>query len=288
MLQLIVVSEETLKGGYKVNEIRKQNNLNELPIHCIKLVKDDQAGRNSVMESKISSSNQRMNILGTKLKPTTKKPHLPTKPYTIGLIGGIASGKSAMAQRLMKRGAGVIDCDKLAHHLYEPGQTCYQGVVNTFGLSICDDVGKIDRRKLGSIVFKDSSEMDKLNAIVWPALLKAVRVKIQELYEQGKHQVIVVEAAVLLKAGWQNEFHEIWSLIIPSTEVLKDFFSYLHSLHFFFLQAIRRLKERNNLSEQDAVDRVSAQTNNSTIVSFSDVVFSSMWSTDYSDLQVTS
>lgn len=72
-------------------------------------------------ETKISSSNQRMDLLGTRLKEPTPKPHLPKYPYIIGLIGGIASGKSVISQHFEKLGAAVINCDRLAHEVYEPG-----------------------------------------------------------------------------------------------------------------------------------------------------------------------
>lgn len=264
-LDLIVVSSETMKGGEKVNEIRRGKNFRELAIYSIPLVEIKEVLKEK--EKKVSSSNQRMDILGSQFKEPIPRPHLPTRPYIIGLIGGIASGKSKMTERFEKLGAGVIDCDKLAHSLYEPGEQCYQSMIDNFGREILDDAGRIDRRKLGGIVFADKEKLQLLNSIVWPNLLKKSKVRVKELNEKEGKEIVILEAAVLLQAGWETECHEIWSCIIPS-EV-----------------AITRIMERNNLSEEEAKNRVASQKKNSFVVEHSNVVFSSLWSYEYSQLQ---
>lgn len=264
-LDLIVVSEETMKGGEKVNEIRRGKQFRELEIYSIPLIEVKEAIKEK--ESKISSSNQRMDILGSQFKEPHPRPNLPKFPYIIGLIGGIASGKSKMSERFMKMGAGVIDCDKLAHSLYEPGEKCYGDIINAFGKEIVGDDGKIDRKKLGAIVFSNKDQLQILNQIVWPNLLEKAKEKIKQLYEEEKKQIVILEAAVLLQAGWEQECHEIWSCIIPS-EV-----------------AAQRIMERNNLTEADAKARIAAQVKNSVVVAHSNVVFSSLWSYEYSQMQ---
>lgn len=149
-LDLIVVSDETMKGGQKVNEIRRQKHFRDLEIFSIPLVEIKEAIIKE-KESKISSSNQRMDILGSQFKEPIPRPNLPKFPYIIGLIGGIASGKSKMSERFKNMGAGVIDCDKLAHALYEPGEKCYNAIIEAFGKEIVADDGKIDRKKLGNL-----------------------------------------------------------------------------------------------------------------------------------------
>lgn len=148
-LDLIVVSEETLRGGQKVNEIRRQKHFRELEIFSIPLVEIKEAIIKE-KENKVSSSNQRMDILGSQFKEPHPRPHLPKFPYVIGLIGGIASGKSKMSERFKNMGAGVIDCDKLAHALYEPGEKCYNAIIKSFGEEIVGDDKRIDRKKLGN------------------------------------------------------------------------------------------------------------------------------------------
>lgn len=206
-----------MRGGEKVNELRRSTGLQELKIHCIDIVEFEPD--TDVKESKVSSTNTRLDLLGTRIHQPRNNSHLPSKPYTIGVVGSIASGKSVMTKRLEKFGARIIDCDKLAHELYEPGAVCYNEVVTTFGESILSEDGRIDRKKLGAIVFSQTELMEKLNGIVWPALLKLLKSRIQKIYEEEMCAVVVVEAAVLLKAGWKNEFHEIWGIIVSKTEV---------------------------------------------------------------------
>lgn len=79
----------------------------------------------------------------------------PLKPYIIGLTGGIASGKSSVAEKLEKLGAGLVNCDKLAHDLYLPGKDCYHAIIAHFDSSILDSDGFINRKMLGDIVFND-------------------------------------------------------------------------------------------------------------------------------------
>lgn len=77
------------------------------------------------------------------------------KPYVIGLTGGIASGKSSVAEKMQQLGAGLVNCDKLAHGLYLPGTDCFNKIVEHFGSSILNLDGFINRKLLGDIVFND-------------------------------------------------------------------------------------------------------------------------------------
>lgn len=264
-LDLIVVSSETMKGGEKVNEIRRGKSMKELDIYSIPLVEIKEVLKEK--EKKVSSSNQRMDILGSQFKQPFPRPNLPQRPYIIGLIGGIASGKSKMTERFDKLGAGIIDCDKLAHSLYEPGEECYQAIIDAFGKEILEESGRIDRKKLGGIVFADNEKLQLLNSIVWPNLLKKSKQRVKELNEVEGKEIVILEAAVLLQAGWETECHEIWSCIVPS-EV-----------------AVQRIVERNNLSEEEAKARIAAQMKNAVVVEHSNVVFSSLWSYEYSQVQ---
>lgn len=83
------------------------------------------------------------------------RPNLPKSPYIIGLTGGIASGKSSVGRRLEEMGAGLIDCDSLAHTLYRKGEPLQTKLVEFFGNTIVDGEGEIDRKILGSLVFGD-------------------------------------------------------------------------------------------------------------------------------------
>nr|CAD7411756.1 unnamed protein product [Timema cristinae] len=274
-MEMIVVSTETHKGGLKVNQLRKERNLSILDIHLVELLESESLGEEE--EKKISSSNKRLRLLGTRLKPPQvsyfcslifARSNLPSKPYIIGLTGGTASGKTTVSRRMEKLGAGVVNCDSLAHGLYEKkDQYCYIRLVEHFGKGILDSDGYIDRTALGTIVFNDESERHTLNNIVWPALLERTKELTQELYECG-HQVVVVDAAILLLAGWQQNFHEVWACIIPPQE------------------AVKRLKSRNNLSESAAIARIQAQPSNTTIVQEATIVFCTLWQPEFTQKQV--
>ncbi|EDW72993.1 uncharacterized protein Dwil_GK16881 [Drosophila willistoni] len=267
-LDMIVVSAETLRGGQKVNEIRKSKQLNELDIFVIDIVESNNL--DGIHETKVSSSNTRIDLLGTRWRKPEAKPQLPDYPYIIGLTGGIASGKSKMAQRLGEFGAHVIDCDKVAHDVYEPGQVCHEKIVKHFGDQILASDGsqRIDRSKLGPLVFANAHELQILNGIVWPELMNEVNRRLNVLRSSDQvPRVVVLEAAVLLRAGWESNCHEVWSMIVPPEE------------------AVRRIIERNGLSEEEARKRLASQVPNPEIVAKSHVLFSSQWDYDFTQKQ---
>ncbi len=92
----------------------------------------------------------------------------------LGLTGGIASGKSAVAAMLRELGFSVLDADSLAHKLIEPGQPAYDEVLKEFGQAVLARDGRIDRAKLSTIVFNDRAKLDRLNAIVHPRVAEVV------------------------------------------------------------------------------------------------------------------
>lgn len=172
-----------------------------------------------------------------------------------------------MGERLRNFGAFVIDCDKLAHELYEPGKECYKKIIDFFGAEIIGEDKKINRRKLGEIVFGDSEKLEKLNEILWPEILAEAKKRIYDAYKEKPFDVAVLEAAVLLKAGWEIECHEVWSMIISPQE------------------AVKRLKKRNNLSEEEARKRLASQIDNKEFVRKSNVIFSSEWTYEFTQEQ---
>lgn len=267
-MEMIIVSKETEKGGQKVNELRKQNGLSELEIFCIELVENDDDCQDEIKECKVSSSNKRIDMLGTRLRTPAKRENIPKEPYIIGMTGGIGSGKSRICNRFEAMGAYVIDCDKVAHDIYEPGQVCYQKVVDAFGQDIVDpETTKIDRRKLGPIVFADPQKLELLNSIVWPELLIEVKRRINKVYEETKQKVFILEAAILLKSGWDFEVHEVWSTFVSPKE------------------ATRRIMERNGLSKEEAEKRIKSQLDNKAMIERSNIVFSTEWAVEITDRQ---
>jgi dephospho-CoA kinase len=139
---------------------------------------------------------------------------------TIGLTGGIGSGKSTVAQILGEFGAPILDADKVAHTTYAPGGPAYDAVVAAFGTDIVAPDRTVDRRKLGAVVFGNPEQLNKLTSIVWPATFEALRRKVAELRASGAKLPIVVEAAILIEANWQPLFDEIWLVRAPREQVL--------------------------------------------------------------------
>src|SRR6204780_4175541 len=139
---------------------------------------------------------------------------------TIGLTGGIGSGKSTVAQILGEFGAPILDADKVAHTTYAPGGPAYDAVIAAFGAEIVAPDRTIDRKKLGAIVFGKPERLNQLTSIVWPATRESVRRSIGDLRAKGATLPIVVEAAILIEAGWQPLFNEIWLVRAPREQVL--------------------------------------------------------------------
>ena len=132
----------------------------------------------------------------------------------IGLTGGIASGKSTAAQRFGEWGAHVIDADKLGHRAYLKDSAAYHAVVATFGEDVVAEDGEIDRRVLGGKVFGSPEKLKQLTDIVWPAIRDMAATEIAGVRAAEPERVIVLEAAVLIEAGWQDLVDEIWVTVV--------------------------------------------------------------------------
>jgi dephospho-CoA kinase len=139
---------------------------------------------------------------------------------TIGLTGGIGSGKSTVAQILGEFGAPILDADKVAHTTYAPGGPAYDAVIAAFGVQVLAADRTIDRKKFGAIVFGNPERLNKLTSIVWPATFEGIRRNVTELRASGAKLPIIVEAAILIEANWQPLFDEIWLVRAPREQVV--------------------------------------------------------------------
>ena len=119
----------------------------------------------------------------------------------LGLTGGIASGKSAVAAMLREMGFAVLDADSLAHRLIEPGLPAYNEVLQEFGPGVVAPDGRVDRAKLSAIVFADRARLDRLNAIVHPRVAEVVFRQFEEWQRGGTRDAAFVEAALLIESG---------------------------------------------------------------------------------------
>ncbi len=129
---------------------------------------------------------------------------------TIGLTGGIGSGKSTVAKMLAGLGALVWDADQIGHRVYEPGLPAHAELRSAFGAEIIAPDGKIDRKALGHIVFSDPAALARLNQIVHPRIFERMSSMVRAARDCGETRAIVIEAAILIEAGWQPLFDEIW------------------------------------------------------------------------------
>uniref|UniRef100_A0A3Q2QK84 Bifunctional coenzyme A synthase n=1 Tax=Fundulus heteroclitus TaxID=8078 RepID=A0A3Q2QK84_FUNHE len=265
LLKCIVVSEETRKGGEAVNKKRIEKGLPLLVLHEIQLLKD--AHRDEIEEEKISSSSLRSRLLGTLLTAPKDPSHLPPTPYVIGLTGGSGSGKSSIAKQLEVLGAARIDCDKLGQEVYQLGTEAYHKVLREFGSEILNEDKTINRRALGAKVFGNQERLKCLTDIVWPEIALLVKRTINQAREEGK-EVCVVDAAVLLEAGWTDLVHEVWVTIIPEEE------------------AVVRITERDGISAEDALRRLHSQWPNGKQVEHANVVLSTLWEPEVTRKQV--
>lgn len=139
---------------------------------------------------------------------------------SIGLAGGIGSGKSTVGRLLVELGAIHIDGDKVGHEIYLRGTPGWQQVVSAFGDNILDSSMEVDRKKLSAIVFSDKKELNKLNAIVHPLIMNKIRQLVTKAGHEGA-EVVIVEGAVLLEAGWANIFDEVWIVTAPEALVVE-------------------------------------------------------------------
>ena len=171
----------------------------------------------------------------------------------LGLTGGIASGKSTAATQLKELGAIVLDADRYGHRVYEQDTPGFHAVVNEFGHDLVGEDGEIDRRVLGGKVFGDPAQMKRLTDIVWPEIRRLAAEEIAEIRDREPATVIVLEAAVLIEAEWQDLGDEVW-VIIVEPELAK-----------------KRLMERNRLSEEQAEARIGSQLTNKERLEHADV-----------------
>lgn len=139
---------------------------------------------------------------------------------TIGLTGGIGSGKSTVSQLLGELGAFVIDADKVGHEIYLPGKEAWKQVTAAFGQDILAPDQTIDRKKLGAIVFSGEEQRKKLNSIVHPLMFTDIDSRIKAKRAEGFTKPIVVEAAILIEANWLPLADEVWLVVTNKNAVI--------------------------------------------------------------------
>ena len=123
-----------------------------------------------------------------------------------GLTGGIASGKSTVAAMLRDLGAHIIDADKIGHEMLVSKSPAYPELVAAFGRGILDSAGRVDRRKLGPVVFSDPAKLQQLNCIVHPLIIERISQLAAQHCSQNQGAVVVVDAALIYETGIPGRF----------------------------------------------------------------------------------
>ena len=171
----------------------------------------------------------------------------------IGLTGGIGAGKSEVSRILTGHGAVIIDTALLGHEAYAPGTAPWRAVIKAFGRDILLPDAQIDRKILGDIVFSDPEELDRLNAIMRPAIADMIRERLRAAERQGR-RVAVIDSATLVEAGWTELVDEVWLSTAPQDEIY------------------RRLRLRSGLSIQAIAERMESQISDEERKAHADVV----------------
>lgn len=184
--------------------------------------------------------------------------------YLIGLTGGIASGKSTVAKRLAGRGAVVIDADKLAREVVEPGTPALALIAERFGPSVIAPDGSLDRPALGAIIFSDADARLALNAITHPAVGELGRLRMEEADRQP-HAVVVYDVPLLVERSADADFYTFDLVVVvdasPETR-------------------IDRLVGLRGLSKDEAIHRLNSQASDAERLAIADVVIDSNGSID--------
>lgn len=172
----------------------------------------------------------------------------------ICLTGGIASGKSTTARFLREQGAHVIDADQLGHRAYAPGSPAQARIVETFGPEVLAADGQVDRKALGAKVFGQPAQLARLTDIVWPVIRALAAEEIARVRTARSVSLIVLEAAVLIEAGWQDLGDEVWVQLVD-----RDV-------------ALARAMARDGTDRVTVERRIDAQLSNAERIAHADVV----------------
>lgn len=188
----------------------------------------------------------------------------------IALTGGIASGKSTVARRLVEHGAVLVDADVLAREVVEPGTPGLAAIAERFGASVIDEDGRLNRPALGAIVFADEAARLDLNAITHPAVWARARQLFADAHASDPDAVVVYDVPLLVEASADRQLH----------------FDRVVVVHADRDERIRRLVRLRGLDEAEATRRVLAQADDAERLAVADVVIDATGTLEHTLRQV--
>ena len=168
----------------------------------------------------------------------------------IGITGSLGSGKTTVAKMFGRLGAYVIDADKVYHSLIKPRGKCYKTIVRHFGKDILGKSGRVDRKKLSRVVFKDKSRLKLLNDITHSEIIK----EINKIIKSKKEKAVIIDAPLLIESGFYKEVDKI---ILVANEKKEQ---------------IKRAREARGISAREALKRIRMQMPFNKKLAFADFI----------------
>ena len=177
---------------------------------------------------------------------------MSARPFRVALTGGIASGKSTVADLFAALGIPVIDTDVIAREVVEPGQPALTAVVQAFGSDVLDPDGRLDRRRLREIIFSDATARARLEAILHPAIRAEMERQSVAAAQAGPYQVLVIP--LLAEGGRRDHVDRV--LVVDTPETVQ----------------VERLMARDAVTREQAEASLRAQAQRATRLSIADDV----------------
>ncbi|WP_116190518.1 dephospho-CoA kinase [Paenibacillus taihuensis] len=159
----------------------------------------------------------------------------------LGLTGGIACGKSTVSAMLLARGAKLVDADQVAREVVLPGEPALAAIVSEFGQAVLNEDGTMNRAQVGKLVFNNPEQLSKLNSILHPAIRKRMWERIEAYEAEDPKQLIVADIPLLFETGQDAMYDAVMVVYVPQSVQLE------------------RLKQRNQLTEEQASQRIALQ-----------------------------
>lgn len=131
--------------------------------------------------------------------------------HLIGITGGVGAGKTEILSFIKKHyNCKIYLADEVAHLVQSPGEKCYEEIVSLLGKEILTDTGSVDKGKMAAVIFNNAELLEKVNAIVHPAVKEYLKQALEEVRREGSAELFFIEAALLIESGYKDFVDEMW------------------------------------------------------------------------------